>query len=107
MNAFSEFVVKSVYSHQKFAVKNVDQIPKFIAFFAIRYILAPPISYCKYSIPPNRNGKATEMERKQTAEAADYRGRTASRENLADEGIREALLYRYRIYQLRFQFQNG
>ena len=27
--------------------------------------------------------------------------------NLADEGIREALLYRYRIYQLRFQFQNG
>ena len=33
MNAFSEFVVKSVYAHQKFAVKNVDQIPKFIAFF--------------------------------------------------------------------------
>ena len=37
MNAFSEFVVKSVYAHQKFAVKNVDQIPKFIAFFAIRW----------------------------------------------------------------------
>ena len=33
MNAFSEFVVKSACSHQKFAVKNVDQIPKFIAFF--------------------------------------------------------------------------
>ena len=37
MNAFSESVVKSVYVHQKFAVKNVDQIPKFIAFFAIRW----------------------------------------------------------------------
>ena len=37
MNAFSEFVVKSVYAHQKFAVKNVDSIPKFIAFFAIRW----------------------------------------------------------------------
>lgn len=37
MNAFSEFVVKSVYAHQKFTVKNVDQIPKFIAFFAIRW----------------------------------------------------------------------
>ena len=37
MNAFSKFVVKSVYAHQKFAVKNVDQIPKFIAFFAIRW----------------------------------------------------------------------
>ena len=32
-NAFDEYVVKSVYAHQKFAVKNVDQIPKFIAFF--------------------------------------------------------------------------
>ena len=37
MNAFSEFVVKSVYAHQKFAVKNVDSIQKFIAFFAIRW----------------------------------------------------------------------
>ena len=37
MNAFSEFVVKSVYAHQKFAVNNVDPIPKFIAFFAIRW----------------------------------------------------------------------
>ena len=37
MNAFSDFVVKSVYAHQKFAVKNVDKIPKFIAFFAIRW----------------------------------------------------------------------
>ena len=24
MNAFSKFVVKNVYAHQKFAVKNVD-----------------------------------------------------------------------------------
>ena len=37
MNAFSEFVVKSAYSHQKLAVKNVDPILKFIAFFAIRW----------------------------------------------------------------------
>lgn len=37
LNVFSEFVVKSVYAHQKFAVKNVDKIPKFIAFFAIRW----------------------------------------------------------------------
>lgn len=37
MNAFSEFIVKSVCAHQKFAVKNVDSIPKFIAFFAIRW----------------------------------------------------------------------
>ena len=37
MNAFSEFIVKSVRAHQKFAVKNVDQITKFIAFFAIRW----------------------------------------------------------------------
>ena len=37
MNAFSEFVVKSAYSHQKFAVKNVVLMPKFVAFFAIRW----------------------------------------------------------------------
>ena len=37
LNAFSEFIVKSACSHQKFAVKNVDPIPKFIAFFAIRW----------------------------------------------------------------------
>ena len=37
MNAFSEFVVKSAYSHQKFTVKNVILSPKFIAFFAIRW----------------------------------------------------------------------
>ena len=37
MNAFSESVVKSVYAHQKFTVKNVDPTPKFIAFFAIRW----------------------------------------------------------------------
>ena len=37
MNAFSEFVVKSANSHQKFTVKNVDPILKFIAFFAIRW----------------------------------------------------------------------
>ena len=37
MNAFSEFIVKSVCAHQKFAVKNVDSILKFIAFFAIRW----------------------------------------------------------------------
>ena len=37
LNAFSEFVVKSVYAHQKFAVKNVDSILKFIVFFAIRW----------------------------------------------------------------------
>lgn len=37
MNAFSEFVVKSVYAHQKFAVKNVVSSTKFIAFFAIRW----------------------------------------------------------------------
>ena len=36
LNAFSEFVVKSVCIHQKFTVKNVDPITKFIAFFAIR-----------------------------------------------------------------------
>ena len=34
---FSEFVVKSACSRQKFAVKNVDSIPKFIAFFVIRW----------------------------------------------------------------------
>ena len=37
MNAFSEFIVKSVYAHQKLTVKNVDRIPKFVAFFAIRW----------------------------------------------------------------------
>lgn len=37
MNAFSEFVVKSAYSHQTFAVKNVVLMPKFVAFFAIRW----------------------------------------------------------------------
>lgn len=37
MNAFSEFVVKSAYVHQKFAVKNVDTFLKFIAFFVIRW----------------------------------------------------------------------
>ena len=37
MNAFSEFVAKNVYAHQKFAVKNVDPITKFVAFFAIRW----------------------------------------------------------------------
>lgn len=37
MNAFSEFVVKSVCSHQKFTVKNVILSPKFVAFFAIRW----------------------------------------------------------------------
>lgn len=37
MNAFSEFIVKSVRAHQKFAVKNVDPILKFVAFFAIRW----------------------------------------------------------------------
>ena len=37
MNVFSEFIVKSACLHQKFAVKNVDKIPKFIAFFAIRW----------------------------------------------------------------------
>ena len=37
MNVFSEFIVKSACSHQKFAVKNVDSIPKFIAFFVIRW----------------------------------------------------------------------
>ena len=37
MNAFSKFVVKSAYSHQKFTVKNVDPILKFIAFFVIRW----------------------------------------------------------------------
>ena len=37
MNAFSEFIVKSVYTYQKFNVKNVDKIPKSIAFFAIRW----------------------------------------------------------------------
>ena len=37
LNVFSEFIVKSACSHQKFAVKNVDSIPKFIAFFAIRW----------------------------------------------------------------------
>ena len=37
MNAFSESVVKSVCAYQKFAVKNVDSIPKFIAFFVIRW----------------------------------------------------------------------
>ena len=37
MNAFSAFVVKNAYSHQKFAVKNVVSSPKFIAFFVIRW----------------------------------------------------------------------
>lgn len=37
MNAFSEFVVKSVCAQQKFSVKNVASIPKFVAFFAIRW----------------------------------------------------------------------
>lgn len=37
MNAFSEFVVKSVRAHQKFAVKNVDPILKFVVFFVIRW----------------------------------------------------------------------
>jgi hypothetical protein len=37
LNAFSEFIVKSACAHQKFAVKNVDSIPKFIVFFAIRW----------------------------------------------------------------------
>ena len=37
LNVFSEFIVKSACSHQKFAVKNVDLIPKFIAFFVIRW----------------------------------------------------------------------
>ena len=37
MNAFSESVVKIVCAYQKFTVKNVDQIPKFIAFFEIRW----------------------------------------------------------------------
>lgn len=45
MNAFSEFVVKSVYAHQKFTVKNVDQIPKFIAFLRFGGIL-----YLQYEI---------------------------------------------------------
>ena len=37
MNAFSEFVVKSVCAYQKFTVKNVVSSLKFIAFFAIRW----------------------------------------------------------------------
>ena len=37
MNAFSEFIVKSVCAHQKFAAKNVDSTPKFVAFFVIRW----------------------------------------------------------------------
>ena len=37
LNAFSEFVAKNVHSYQKFAVKNVYLIPKFVAFFVIRW----------------------------------------------------------------------
>ena len=37
MNAFSEFVVKSVCAQQKFSVKNVASTPKFVAFFVIRW----------------------------------------------------------------------
>ena len=37
MDAFSEFVVKSVSEYQKFAVKNVVRTRKFVAFFVIRW----------------------------------------------------------------------
>ena len=37
MNAFSEFVVKSIRAQQKFTAKNVVSSTKFVAFFVIRW----------------------------------------------------------------------
>ena len=96
--AFAKFVVKSAQAQQKLTEKKevkCESSLNFLQFDGILY-LQYEIGGCKYV--PNRNGKAAEMERKQTAEAIDYWGSTAGRENLADEGIRKALLYWYRIY---------